>query len=160
MGYIEKQERINQTDEKGNKQGMWKEFYPDGTIKKETRFIDGVIDGYVKDYDKKGDLSEMKKFVFGDVATAVMVVPLIPRPLMYFWLSTSQKTKLCTPASRTRLLSAVNWPTVESCLSSMAKGVPFVRFQRVVSLGTPLDNAHFMSGETDWKKTFSLVKLI
>ncbi|MGZ3864699.1 MAG: toxin-antitoxin system YwqK family antitoxin [Bacteroidia bacterium] len=65
MGYVEKLEKINQTDEKGNKQGIWKEFYPDGTVKKETRYKDGTIDGYVKEYDKKGDLADMKKYSFG-----------------------------------------------------------------------------------------------
>lgn len=65
MGYVEKLEKINQTDEKGNKQGVWKEFYPDGTVKKETRFKDGTIDGYVKEYDKKGDLADMKKYSYG-----------------------------------------------------------------------------------------------
>jgi uncharacterized protein len=65
MGYVEKLEKINQTDEKGNKQGIWKEFYPDGTVKKESRYKDGVIDGYVKEYDKKGDLAEMKKYSYG-----------------------------------------------------------------------------------------------
>ena len=69
MGYIEKQEKINQTDEKGNKQGIWKEFYPDGTVKKEIRYKEGIIDGYVKEYDKKGDLTEMKKFNFGKEVT-------------------------------------------------------------------------------------------
>ncbi len=65
MGYIEKQEKINQTDAEGNKQGLWKEFYPDGTVKKETRYKDNTVDGYVKDYDKKGDLTEMKKYSYG-----------------------------------------------------------------------------------------------
>jgi len=65
MGYIEKQEKINQTDENGNKQGMWKKFYSNGTIKKEERFKDGTINGYVKEYDKKGNLEEIKKYDFG-----------------------------------------------------------------------------------------------
>src|ERR1700756_414715 len=65
MGYIEKQERINQTDENGNKQGMWKKFYSNGTIKKEERYKDGAVDGYVKEYDKKGNLEEIKKYTFG-----------------------------------------------------------------------------------------------
>jgi len=65
MGYIEKHEKINQVDEQGNKQGIWKEFYPDGTVKKETRYKDNTIDGYVKEYDKTGNLNDMKKFVYG-----------------------------------------------------------------------------------------------
>lgn len=64
-GFIEKAEKINRTDEKGNKQGVWKEFYDDGRVKKEMQYKDGAIDGYVKEYDKKGDLQEIKKFDFG-----------------------------------------------------------------------------------------------
>ena len=62
MGFIERTEKINRLDDKGNKQGLWKEFYSDGKIKKEIRFKDGVIDGYIKEYDKKGDLSNIEKF--------------------------------------------------------------------------------------------------
>ena len=65
MGYIEKQEKINQTDSSGNKQGIWKKFYSNGTLAKEERFKDGTIDGYVKEYDKKGNLEEIKKYNFG-----------------------------------------------------------------------------------------------
>ncbi len=62
MGFIEKAEKINRTDDKGNKQGLWKEFYSDGKLKKETRYKDGIVDGYIKEYDKKGDLSNIEKF--------------------------------------------------------------------------------------------------
>jgi len=65
MGYIEKQEKINQKDAEGNKQGIWKEFYPDGSVKKEVRYKDNTIDGYVKEYDKTGNLTDMKKFSYG-----------------------------------------------------------------------------------------------
>ena len=65
MGYIEKQEKINQVDENGQKQGMWKKFYKNGTIQKEERYKDGSVDGYVKEYDKKGNLEEIKKYTFG-----------------------------------------------------------------------------------------------
>ncbi len=62
MGFIEKSEKINRLDDKGNKQGLWKEFYEDGRVKKEVRYKDGIIDGYIKEYDKKGDLSNIEKF--------------------------------------------------------------------------------------------------
>lgn len=65
MGYIEKHERINQKDAEGNKQGIWKEFYADGSVKKEVRYKDNTIDGYVKEYDKTGNLTDMKKFAHG-----------------------------------------------------------------------------------------------
>lgn len=65
MGYIEKHEKINHTDAEGNKQGIWKEFYADGSVKKEVRYKDNAIDGYVKEYDKTGNLTDMKKFSYG-----------------------------------------------------------------------------------------------
>lgn len=71
MGYIEKQERINQLDESGNRQGVWKEFYADGTVKKESRYKDNVVNGYTKEYDKKGNLQDIKKYNYGkEVANA------------------------------------------------------------------------------------------
>jgi antitoxin component YwqK of YwqJK toxin-antitoxin module len=69
MGYVEKQEKINQTDENGNKQGIWKKFYKNGTLAKEERFKDGTVDGYTKEYDKKGNLQEIKKYAFGKEVT-------------------------------------------------------------------------------------------
>jgi len=69
MGYVEKQEKINQTDENGNKQGIWKKFYKNGILEKEERFKDNAVDGYVKEYDKKGNLQEIKKYTFGKEVT-------------------------------------------------------------------------------------------
>jgi antitoxin component YwqK of YwqJK toxin-antitoxin module len=62
MGFIEKTEKINRLDEKGNKQGLWKEFYADGKVKKESRFKDNAVDGYIKEFDSKGDLQNIEKF--------------------------------------------------------------------------------------------------
>ncbi|GIV29640.1 MAG: hypothetical protein KatS3mg028_0706 [Bacteroidia bacterium] len=64
-GFLLKYEKINQTDEKGNKQGQWKEFYPDGKVKKEIDYRDNKINGYVKEYDKKGNLVNAEKYTFG-----------------------------------------------------------------------------------------------
>lgn len=55
-------ERINRKDETGKKQGVWKEFYEDGKLKEEKKFKDNLVDGYVKTYDKKGNLTNTEKF--------------------------------------------------------------------------------------------------
>lgn len=55
-------EKINRKDDKGNKQGTWKEFYENGTVKTEAKFKDGVKDGYEKSYDSKGNLVNTNKF--------------------------------------------------------------------------------------------------
>lgn len=61
-GILSNIERFNKTDETGKKQGVWKEFYEDGKLKEEKRFKDGVLDGYIKTYDAKGNLNNTQKF--------------------------------------------------------------------------------------------------
>lgn len=61
-GILASVERINRKDETGKKQGVWKEFYEDGKLKEEKKFKDGLVDGYVKSYDKKGNLVNTEKF--------------------------------------------------------------------------------------------------
>lgn len=54
--FLVSRERINRTDNKGLKQGDWKEFYPNGKIKSEKTFVDDLQHGYYKEYDNKGTL--------------------------------------------------------------------------------------------------------
>jgi len=54
--FLVSRERINRTDIKGLKQGDWKEFYPNGRIKKEETYVDGNLNGYYKEYDIRGTL--------------------------------------------------------------------------------------------------------
>lgn len=61
-GILQSFERINQKDENNKKQGIWKEFYPDYQVKKEMRFNDDSLDGYVKEFDKKGSLLSTRKY--------------------------------------------------------------------------------------------------
>ncbi|MBA3663436.1 MAG: hypothetical protein H0W61_04405 [Bacteroidetes bacterium] len=61
-GILQSFEKINQLDAANKKQGIWKEFYDDLTVKKTMKFNDDSLDGYVMDYDKKGNLSSTKKF--------------------------------------------------------------------------------------------------
>lgn len=62
MGILANVERINRKDENGKKQGVFKEFYEDGKLKSEKKYKDDVIDGYVKSYDNKGNLTNTEKF--------------------------------------------------------------------------------------------------
>jgi antitoxin component YwqK of YwqJK toxin-antitoxin module len=61
-GILQSFERINQRDPENKKQGIWKEFYENLEVKKEMKFNDDSLDGYVKEYDKKGNLLSTKKF--------------------------------------------------------------------------------------------------
>jgi antitoxin component YwqK of YwqJK toxin-antitoxin module len=64
-GILQGIERINRKDSEGKKQGTWKDFYNDGKVKKEQRFNDDVLDGYVKEYDQKDNLIKINKYSIG-----------------------------------------------------------------------------------------------
>lgn len=50
-------ERINRVDNNGFKQGVWKEFYPSGTLKKEENYKDNVLHGYYQEYNNNGSVT-------------------------------------------------------------------------------------------------------
>ena len=54
--FLVSRERINKLDNKGLKQGEWKEFYLNGGIKFEKTFKDDLMHGYYKEYDNRGKL--------------------------------------------------------------------------------------------------------
>ena len=47
------------------KQGIWKDFYEDETVKREGKFVNNVKVGYWKEYNKKGLLLETEKYSAG-----------------------------------------------------------------------------------------------
>lgn len=53
---IVERERLNRYSENGKKHGTWKEFYPDFHVQKEMNYSNGLLDGYYKEYDEKGNL--------------------------------------------------------------------------------------------------------
>jgi antitoxin component YwqK of YwqJK toxin-antitoxin module len=55
--FLVSRERINRKDNKGLKQGTWKEFYPTGVKKSEKTFRDDLMHGYYKEYDARGKLT-------------------------------------------------------------------------------------------------------
>lgn len=61
-GILASVERLNRKDKNGKKQGIWKEFYDDGKLKEEKKYKDDIIDGYVKTFDTKGNLTNTQKF--------------------------------------------------------------------------------------------------
>jgi uncharacterized protein len=65
QGILQNLERINRKDEAGKKQGFWKEFYPDGKVKKEEKYNDDILDGYVKEFNEKGNLEKTEKYAMG-----------------------------------------------------------------------------------------------
>lgn len=62
-GFIFDRENINRRDKNGLKQGRWKFFYPDGKVKTEGTYRDDKRNGYFKEYDDKGMLTDIAKYV-------------------------------------------------------------------------------------------------
>lgn len=62
-GFLINRERINRTDDKGQKQGRWKYFYDDMKVSLEGTFRDDKKHGYFKEYDKEGNLTSIKKYI-------------------------------------------------------------------------------------------------
>lgn len=67
LGILANIERINRKDDQGKKQGLFKAFYENGTLKEEKKYKDDLVDGYVKSYDKQGNLLLTEKFNNGKV---------------------------------------------------------------------------------------------
>ncbi len=79
-GILQSFEKINQRDPSNKKQGIWKDFYENLEVKKEMKFNDDSLDGYVKEYDKKGNLISTKKFNNG---TQILNAPEIANVEVY-----------------------------------------------------------------------------
>ncbi len=62
-GFIVDRENINRVDKRGLKQGRWKYFYDNGSVKTEGIYRDDKKNGYFKEYDEKGMLVNIAKYV-------------------------------------------------------------------------------------------------
>jgi len=61
-------EQINRIDNKGLKQGDWKDFYPNGNMKSERTYKDDLLHGYYREYDERGRLSLTMLYENGSIA--------------------------------------------------------------------------------------------
>jgi len=66
-GFIVSRQRINRRDRNGWKQGVWKFFYPNLVIEMEGTFLNDKKNGFFKYYDSLGNLTDVKKFVNGEL---------------------------------------------------------------------------------------------
>jgi antitoxin component YwqK of YwqJK toxin-antitoxin module len=64
-GIMQGYERINQKDAQNKKQGIWKDFHENMEVKTVQKFNDDSLDGYVKEFDQKGNLLSTKKYSNG-----------------------------------------------------------------------------------------------
>jgi antitoxin component YwqK of YwqJK toxin-antitoxin module len=84
MGFLKKQEKINRRDEQKRKQGMWKEFYVNGVVKSEGKYLDGKKDGFFKEYSPDGSLLNAEKFINGNIQTNVPELAKIDTKTSYY----------------------------------------------------------------------------
>jgi len=70
-GYITDREEINRRDKNGMKQGTWKEFYPDGKLKKEEVYKDDMLEGLYKVFNEKGNLTLVLNYKDGKLVKEV-----------------------------------------------------------------------------------------
>ena len=62
-GFVMTREALNRYDREGKKHGYWKTFYDDWTLHTECYYRHGLRDGFYKEYDEKGNLKKITKFV-------------------------------------------------------------------------------------------------
>ena len=64
-GYLVQTQKVNRTDENGQKQGRWVEFYQNGAKKTETQYYNGKVNGVQRNFDQSGKLVDEQRFVDG-----------------------------------------------------------------------------------------------
>lgn len=62
-GFVMTREALNRYDREGKKHGYWKTFFDDWTVQTECYYRHGLRDGFYKEYDEKGNLKKITKFV-------------------------------------------------------------------------------------------------
>ena len=65
--YLVNRERINRTDKKGRKQGAFREYFENGTIKKEEHYLDDQLHGYYREFDSRGELLTAIRYERGEI---------------------------------------------------------------------------------------------
>ncbi len=59
-------ERINRTDTKNRKQGIWKTFYPNEKLKTYANYLNDTLNGYFREYNAYGELLQEDFYVMGE----------------------------------------------------------------------------------------------
>ena len=62
-GFVMTREALNRYDRDGKKHGYWKTFFDDWNVHTECYYRHGLRDGFYKEYDEKGNLKKITKFV-------------------------------------------------------------------------------------------------
>ena len=62
-GFVMTREALNRYDREGKKHGYWKTFFDDWSLHTECYYRHGLRDGFYKEYDEKGNLKKIIKYV-------------------------------------------------------------------------------------------------
>lgn len=62
-GFVMTREALNRYDREGKKHGYWKTFFDDWSLHTECYYRHGLRDGFYKEYDEKGNLKKITKYV-------------------------------------------------------------------------------------------------
>jgi uncharacterized protein len=64
-GILVERERLNRTDSKGLKQGVWKTYYGNGRVRTEANYRDDTMEGVYKEYDENGNIQLLLEYANG-----------------------------------------------------------------------------------------------
>jgi uncharacterized protein len=69
--YVVDRERVNRVDDKGNKQGVFREYYANGKLKREENYLDNQLHGYYREFDGKGELVMAMRYERGQIVEEI-----------------------------------------------------------------------------------------
>jgi uncharacterized protein len=66
-GFLINREIINRLNSAGNKQGVWMYFHENGNIRRTEEWRNGLLNGFVKEFDMNGNLKNIAKYIQGEM---------------------------------------------------------------------------------------------
>lgn len=87
-GFVMTREPLNRFDREGRRHGYWKTFFADWSLHTEMYYRHGMRDGFYKEYDQKGNLKKIVKYV-NDVEQ-VQESDMQPLQMQYEYYSNGQ----------------------------------------------------------------------
>jgi len=69
--YVVNRERVNRTDTEGRKQGTFREYYENGSVKKEAHYLDNQLHGYYREYNGTGELVTALRYDRGKIVEEI-----------------------------------------------------------------------------------------
>lgn len=65
--YLINRERINRTDGEHRKQGTYRVYYENGSIKEEEHYLDNLLHGYYREFDERGEVIIATRYERGEI---------------------------------------------------------------------------------------------